>query len=891
MRPVQTISHYRIISELGRGGMGIVYKAEDTKLHRSVALKVLSAHLLSSEDDRARFYREARAAAQLNHPNIATVYAVDEILDDRGDPNPFIAMEYVEGRTLREVIDDGPLKLDDAIRIASEIASALHAAHEKDIVHRDVKSANVMLTETGSVKVLDFGLAKTAQSTMLTKTGSTLGTAAYMSPEQASTGNVDRRTDIWSLGVVLYEMIAGKLPFGAAYEQAVVYSILNEDPEPLTAVRTGVPVELERIVTKCLMKDPKLRYQHADELAVDLRAMDVSASRMSRVSATRPLATGIARRARWKQALLLSLLAGLILGGVATSSLIWNLSGADTAAPRASRLTITVPFEQVLRQDRDLPLAISPDGRQFVLVVDRVDGPSQLYLRSLDDFEAVPLPGTEDGIQPFFSPDGQWVGFWADGALQKVSVKGGGAIRIGDIPIGFRGASWGSEDTIILGGVNTGLSRISAGGGPPVVITNPDKDRGGYHAWPEMLPGGREVLFYIAEGETPGIGIVSLETGQWRILPEMQGAKQPRYLDSGHLVFARGGDLFVTRFDVGAGMPLGSSTPVLNGINTRFNAGTALVDFAVSRSGSLAYLSAAKKENQIVFVDRQGGQRPRATEQGNLLYRPALSPDGEQLAISYSTSYFESSDVWILDLGRGTLTPLTTGREASIRPVWTPDGSQIVFASFKSGSFNLYRKPADGSAEAELLLRRAYGQFPESWSPDGKILTFNEANPNSGRDIWMLHRDGVQAPETLVVTPFNESSSAFSVDGRWLAYESDASGRYEVYVQPFPGPGRRSPVSVNGGYEPVWSPDGKELFYHTSDSMMVVKIETDPVFKSSVPSALFAWRFQPDGPGGEYDVTPDGRQFVMVKRNQETFVEVNVILNWVEELERMVPAE
>ena len=677
---------------------------------------------------------------------------------------------------------------------------------------------------------------------------------------------------------------------------AVIYSIQNEDPEALTGLRTGVPMALERVVGKCLAKDAGQRYQHVDEVAVDLRALDVSARSLSRVSATMPLATGIAHPARGKQALLLSLLAGLILGGVATSSMIWILSGSDTARPRASRVTITVPSEQSLRQGNYLPIAISPDGRQYVMVVDPVDGPSQLYLRSLDHFEVVPLPGTEDGIQPFFSPDGQWVGFWADGALHKVSVKGGPPIKICDVPIGFRGASWGSEDTIILGGVNSGLARVSASGGPPVVITNPNKDRGeDYHAWPEVLPGGRAVLFNIhttgAGEENSDIGVLSLETGQWRILPETQGAKQPRYLDSGHLVYARGGDLFAMRFDASARMPLGSSTPVLDGVNTRFFAGMALVDFGVSRTGSLAYVSAAKKESQLVFVDRQGGQKPLTMEPGNLRYSPALSPDGEQLAISYNPD-FGSSDIWILDLDRGTFTPLTTDAP-NIYPVWTPDRSRVTFASFKSGSFNLYWKLADGSAEAEPLLTRAYGQFAESWSPDGEILAFREANPNSGWDIWMLHRDGVRAPEHLVVTPFNERSSAFSSDGRWLAYESDASGRYEVYVQPFPGPGRRSRISTNGGREPVWSPDGNELFYHTGDSMMVVTIETDPVFRSSVPRSLFAWRFQSDeaNPYDEYGVTPDGTQFVMVGGNQETFVEVNVILNWFEELERMVPME
>lgn len=552
-----------------------------------------------------------------------------------------------------------------------------------------------------------------------------------------------------------------------------------------------------------------------------------------------------------------------------------------------SRVTITAPPDGSLGGGHDPPFAISPDGRQIVFVVDPVDGPSQLYLRSLERFVAVLMPGTEDAVLPFFSPDGQWVGFWADGMLQKISVRGGAAIKICDLPIGFRGAAWGPDDIIILGGNNSGLARVSAGGGTPVAITNIDIDRGeDYHAWPDVLPGGEDVLFTIHRteaGENSDIAVLSLETGQWKILEGTQGGMQPRYVDSGHLVYGRVGGLFAMRFDASALTSVSESAPVLNGVHTRFNAGLDLADFAVSRTGSLVYISAAPDQNEIVWIDRQGKQTSLTSEKGSYRYGPRLSPDGKRLAFSYNPGP-GSSDIWIQDLRRDTRIRLTTDG-SNIRPIWTPDSSRVTFASFKFGSFNLYWKPADLSAEAVPLLTREYGQTPVSWSPDGQFLAFIERNPDSGDDIWVLHRD-VAEPEPVIVTPFNDRSPAFSPDGRWLAYQSDESGRYEVYVQQYPDPGPRWAISAEGGEDPVWSPNGGELFYRAGDSMMSVEVETTPVFASGVPSILFKLPFSPYY---EYDVTRDGSQFVMVTGNQEASVELNLVLGWIEELNRLVP--
>jgi dipeptidyl aminopeptidase/acylaminoacyl peptidase len=410
-----------------------------------------------------------------------------------------------------------------------------------------------------------------------------------------------------------------------------------------------------------------------------------------------------------------------------------------------------------------------------------------------------------------------------------------------------------------------------------------------------VLPGGRDVLFTIQrEGggaeEGPEIAVLGLETGRWRILGGIRDAVQPRYLNSGHLLYARGGGLFAVRFDAGELEPVSSTTPVLSGVHTRFFAGLEIADFAVSRSGSMVYVpgATAKYENQIAFLDREGGQEFLTVEAGLYYGGPQLSPDGGRIVFSYNPGLVPS-DVWIQDLTRRTFTPLTTDG-SNIRPVWTPDGSRVTFSSMKSGSFDIYSKLADGSAEAEPLLIREQDQFPSSWSVDGNILAFTERNFESGTDIWILHRDG-ETPEPFLVTAFNEDVPAFSPDGRWLAYQSDESGRYEVYAQPFPGPGRRWPISTNGGREPVWSSKESELFYRNGDSLMVVAIETDPVFTPGVPRFLFEWRFRPAAfqvGARAYDVTPDGRRFVMLRAEQEELAELNVVLNWFEQLKAKV---
>lgn len=535
----------------------------------------------------------------------------------------------------------------------------------------------------------------------------------------------------------------------------IIAAILKSDPD-WKDLSPSTPPKTRDVLRRCLEKKTRQRLRDIGDARIELEE-----------AATEPPTTfsDTESKLATRKRMLSLLVATALVSALLTGAIIWNLTSSGGPPRRASKLTMRVPSETGLADDSVTPVAISPDGRQLVLVVNPSDDPLQLYLRSMDEFEAFPMPGAENARLPFFSPDGRWVGFWADGALQKVAVQGGAPVKICDLPVGFRGGSWGPDDTIILGGENTGLRRVSARGSEPVAITTPNMERReDYHAWPEMLPGGRDVLFTIhlsGAGDDSAIGVLSLEMGKWRILEGAERAGQPRYLESGHLVYARRDGLFAMRFDARKQEPVSLSTPVVNDVHTRFNAGLQLADFAVSRTGSLVYVAGAgENEKQIVMVDREGGQRPLVMEKGDYRFRPRLSPDGERLAVSYNPEP-GPSDIWIQDLVRGVRTRLTLDG-SNIYPVWTLACSRVTFSSFKSGSFNLYWQPADGSGEAEPLLERELGQFPSSWSPDGEILAFVESNPNTGSDIWVLHRDGEWEPTPVLVTPFNEGAPAFS---------------------------------------------------------------------------------------------------------------------------------
>jgi len=863
----QTISHYKILAKLGEGGMGVVYKAEDTKLKRIVALKFLSAITLGGED-KNRFLREAQAAAALNHPNICTIYAIDE-----ADGQMFIAMEFIEGRSLREMIEAGPLKIDEAIKFAMQIADGLQAAHEKGITHRDIKSANIMITEKNQVKIMDFGLAKLARGgTMLTKEGMTLGTVAYMSPEQARGEVVDHRTDIWSLGVVMYEMISGRLPFRGEYEAAMMYSILNEEPEPLTSLRSNVPMDLERVVAKMLAKNPAARYQHVDELPVDFKSIDLSASGTSRISMAKVTKQPEKQSAFWPRAIPWSI--AMLFAAVAFVA-IWLLQ-RPTPSP-VKRWNITLPESAPIAPIGSAPfgigqpaLALSPDGTNLVYVAD-LGGKTQLYRRPMDQFEAMPIPGTEGAYHPFFSPDGQWIGFFSGNTLKKVSISVGAPVSLCEVTSPF-GASWGPDDRILFSQRDgRTFSWIAASGGTPQVLTEKNS------SFPEILPGGKAVLVSASPGID--ISIILLETGEKKTL--LDRGYNPKYISTGHLIYAQGGRLEAVPFDLDNLKVTGSPVPVLD--NIRMEANWGATQYAISNDGTLVYLSGGYQgKSTLIWLDRKG--------HAEQLHFPAethgtfqLSPDGKRLVIQAENMKW---DVWIFDLLRGSRSKLTIEGN-NRRPVWTPDGRWVTFGSDRTGAYNIFMQSADGSGEIKQLTKGKAYHLPYSWSPDGKLLAFAA---NEDDEIYLLQINGESKQHPFAATRFNEGVPAFSPDGRLIAYGSNEHGQDDVYVQPYPQTGEKWRISTEGGEEPVWSRSSHELFYRNGRKWMAVSYSMNPKFSAELPRVLFEGDYV-NVFGRSYDVSPDGRRFLLLKSSEEPSrqTQLNVVTNWFEELKRKAP--
>ena len=883
----RSISHYKILSELGRGGMGVVYKATDTKLERPVALKFLAAHAIEDPEHKARFVREAKAAARLDHQNICPIYEIDEV-----DGQTFLAMAFLEGQTLKDKIAERPLKLDEALDIAIQTAQGLKAAHQNEVVHRDIKPANLMLTAEGQVKIMDFGLAQLADRSRLTKTTTMLGTPAYMSPEQTRRERTDRRTDIWSLGVVIYEMVTGRLPFEGEREQAVLYAITSEEPEPITALRVGIPMELDRIVSKAMAKESDERYQHSDELFVDLQALrkrlEAKPSGVGAQTASQVVdgsAPSAPRRA-WGHPLRQIFPWGLAVVGILLAVWGWSASwlpDRTKIAEPPTRTVITVPADQrLVAGDRSYPLDISPDGRRLVYVAESASR-TQLFLREFDQFESQPLPGTEGARYPFFSPDGEWVGFFAEDELQKVSVSGGGPLKICDAPAVNRGATWGPDGTIIFSDARQGLLRVPAGGGEPEALTTIDRDRGELsHVWPKFLPDGRGVLFNI--GATEGsITVLSLETGELRHLIGERPLGPAWYLPTGHLVWGEGGGIRAAPFDRSRLELTGPPVLLLHPVYEPPNSGGEF--FAVSQTGTLVYVPGGV-EHTLVMVDRLGLAKP-LTEARRGYRFPRFAPEGRRVAVTVDPSDQEDSDIWVYESERG-LGSRVTFEGHDVTSVWSPDSAWVVYSSnYGSSDLELHRRPGDGTGEAERLVIREYIQHPESWSPDGRLLAFTEHHPVNRDDILVLTLLGDRQVLPFLTTPFHERMPRFSPDGRWLAYTSDESGQDEVYVQPYPGPGRKWLLSAGGGREAAWSPDGKELFYRKGDQMMVVGVEIGSTFQADNPRVLFEGRYDATQ-HGNYDISPDGQHFVMIKRGEPA--QFNVVLNWFEELGRRVRA-
>jgi len=878
--PGTHLGPYKILAPIGAGGMGEVYRARDTKLDRDVAIKVLPAALAQDPERLARFEREAKVLAALNHPNIAQIYGLEQRA---------LVMELVEGETLK-----GPLPIETALNYAKQIADALEAAHEKGITHRDLKPANIMITPTGVVKVLDFGLAAVTQPSAAsegdransptltmraTQAGMIMGTAAYMSPEQAAGKPVDKRADIWSFGVVLWEMLTGQQLFTGETVSHVLAAVLTKDPDP-----SLLPAAVRSVVTKCLRKDPRRRWRDIGDVRL---ALEEGGTESPSKADSRP-----APKLSWAiGATVLALIAAIALLG-------WWRATRPVEHP-LMRMSVDLGPDAVagLRTT----LAISPEGTRIVFPMRGADGKQQFATRLLDQATPTSLPGTENAADPFFSPDGQWIGFFADAKLKKISVLGGAAVTLCDAP-NMRGGSWG-EDGYIIAALNVaaGLSRIPEVGGSPQPLTKLSQGVTG-HRWPQVLPGASAVLFTastsVTQFDDANIQAFSLKTGE--IKPLVRGGYFGRYLrtngSTGHLVYVHEGVMFAVPFDPVKLELRGAAVPVLEDVAGDTSGGGGQLDF--SRAGMFAYRSGGSSPQgyPVVWLDSSGKTQPLVATLG-IYNSPRFSPDGQRLALAMSSA--KGRDVYIYDRQRDSMSRLTFTSQGN-NPLWAPDGKHIVFWSASS----LWWIRADGAGEPQRLLESKNQLFPNSFSPDGRRFVYHEITPETKADSWTLPLDLSDPehpkpgkPELFLRTPFNEGAAVFSPDGRWLSYASDESGRPEVYVRPFPGPGGKWQISATGGFYSFWSRDGRELYYAGSDNRIMVVDYTakSDSFAARKPRVWSDTQVRPAVQGfPPLDMAPDGKRFAILPRNDPTEAQggslhVTFLLNFFDELRRRVP--
>jgi len=896
-----SLSHFKIKAKLGEGGMGEVWRADDTKLGREVALKVLPEAFAEDADRMGRFAREAQVLASLNHTNIAAIYGLEEG-PAAGRVVRALVMELVEGETLGERIARGPIPLDETLKTALQIAEALEAAHEKGIVHRDLKPANVKITPEGKVKVLDFGLAKAVEeerpeaelahsptlTAAATQAGIILGTAAYMSPEQAAASPTDRRADIWSFGVVLAEMLTGKQQFQGHTVSHVLASVLKDQPE-WGEFPADIPPRILELTQRCLRKDPLRRLQAIGEARILLQEYLADPSAFEPVAEPAAETVIVAPPAPAKRLLPWAVAAVLALALIGA---FWALWPETPAAQQPARLSLELPSDAVLFRGYGSSVEQSPDGLRVAYVFGG-GNLNQLFLQSYDRWDGdLLVEGTGDGrpYHPFFSPDGRWVGFVTPKQLKKVPANGGTPIKLCDVAFS-RGATWGPDGDIVFApNPRSGLSRVPAVGGEPAPLTELDEENGeASHRWPQFLPGGKAVLFTsLHEGESfedARIEVLSLDSGERRTLH--RGGYYARYVPSGHLVYVNSETIFSIPFDVEALETTGSAAPILEGLATSPGEGGA--HYSVSEDGKLAYLEGGGGGggHAAFWMDREGNATPFWQEQQ--VYRnPRVSPDGTRLVVDIEAE--GQRDIWVYDIARDVPTRLTFDDATDSGAVWSPDGKFIYFASDRDGAGDIYRKASDGTGEAERLTDDEAIQYPWSISADGKWLAGGREDSETSWDLWLTPLDEGGESRPFLATSFLELGPMISPDGRWIAYFANDSGNFEIYARPISGRGKWQ-ISSEGASWPFWSPDGTQLFFWsdaTTLSVVDVAVEGDTL-RVGRPRRQLEDRFVATG-GMSFPahITPDGERFVVflqdVNESESNHEHLRVVVNWTDEL-------
>jgi eukaryotic-like serine/threonine-protein kinase len=882
---------YEIHSPLGAGGMGEVYRARDTRLERDVAVKVLPANLSSDPNLRQRLEREAKAVSKLSHPHICTLHDIGH-----QDGVDFIVMELVEGETLEQRLLKGPLPPEQTVRIAAQIADALAKAHKLGFVHRDLKPANVMLTKTGA-KLMDFGLAKqsgrapltaaltemTMEQAKLTSEGMLVGTFQYMAPEQLEGKEADPRTDIFSLGELIYEMATGKPAFNGKSRASLIAAILTAEPQPMTALQPMTPLPLERVVKKCLAKDPDDRWQSACDLKTNLEWI---------AEGENPATSSAVKHNQWRER------AVWMLASVFLSALAFFFAGhyraPSTSAP--ARFFVYAPEKAVFSGAPNITVqvpqfALSPDGRAIVFVANSPGADPMLWLRSMEQVAAHPLSGTDRAQLPFWSPDSRWIGFFAEGKLKKIPVAGGPAQVLADVADPF-GGSWGADDSILFAKLSSSIFRVSSAGGIVTSVTaRPPAQEA--HRWPQFLPDGHHFLFHLqGDVEHRGIYVSSIDGDKNRKFL-LHAEASALYASPGCLLYLDGDTLLGQAFDVDRLELSGEAFTVAEhvGRSTGFN-----IAVSASGTGTLSYAAAILKRGRLTWFDRAGNSLGSVGVEGDYPdFR--LSPNGKALAVSLVDPKMWNPDVWLIDLTRGSLSRSTVGSALNAAPVWSPDGAKILFRTNRNGMTELYEKSAGGGGNEEPVLTNetqlaagieSPNLVSSDWSPDGRYIIASAPQQATGDDLWLVPLGGDRKPVKFLGPLSDQMHGNFSPDGRFVAYTSNESGRFQVYVQTFPLSDRKWQVSTDGGYEPRWRADGREIYYLSDDrKLMAVSVGAGPSF--DVPKLLFQTRV-PEGVTSRrmhYVPSRDGRRFLVNTETGDALPNpITVVFNWQAELRK-----